>query len=141
MQVDLNQCGPMTLDLLLKIKNEQDSTLTLRYALKPLETSLSPSAPRSAVQCLLKHTPLHFITHFSTLHSLPSLSLLTSLPHSVPSLLSVLLRPHRPLQALLSRGYLRLVRHEHQWQVLLPTCCIALCLVTAAYLHVLTTAA
>ena len=29
-QVDLNQCGPMTLDLLLKIKNEQDSTLTLR---------------------------------------------------------------------------------------------------------------
>merc|ERR1712070_547252 len=29
-QVDLSQCGPMTLDLLLKIKNEQDSTLTLR---------------------------------------------------------------------------------------------------------------
>merc|ERR1712188_239282 len=29
-EVDLNQCGPMTLDLLLKIKNEQDSTLTLR---------------------------------------------------------------------------------------------------------------
>merc|ERR1712166_1584720 len=29
-QVDLNNCGPMTLDLLLKIKNEQDSTLTLR---------------------------------------------------------------------------------------------------------------
>ena len=36
MQVDLNQCGPMTLDLLLKIKNEQDSTLTLRYASSPL---------------------------------------------------------------------------------------------------------
>merc|ERR1712054_445831 len=29
-QVDLNACGPMTLDLLLKIKNEQDSTLTIR---------------------------------------------------------------------------------------------------------------
>jgi len=29
-EVDLNNCGPMTLDLLLKIKNEQDSTLTLR---------------------------------------------------------------------------------------------------------------
>merc|ERR1711968_194055 len=29
-EVDLNACGPMTLDLLLKIKNEQDSTLTLR---------------------------------------------------------------------------------------------------------------
>jgi len=29
-EVDLNECGPMTLDLLLKIKNEQDSTLTLR---------------------------------------------------------------------------------------------------------------
>jgi len=29
-EVDLNKCGPMTLDLLLKIKNEQDSTLTLR---------------------------------------------------------------------------------------------------------------
>merc|ERR1712100_248763 len=28
-EVDLNACGPMTLDLLLKIKNEQDSTLTL----------------------------------------------------------------------------------------------------------------
>jgi succinate dehydrogenase (ubiquinone) iron-sulfur subunit len=29
-EVDLDKCGPMTLDLLLKIKNEQDSTLTLR---------------------------------------------------------------------------------------------------------------
>merc|ERR1712159_69663 len=29
-EVDLDACGPMTLDLLLKIKNEQDSTLTLR---------------------------------------------------------------------------------------------------------------
>merc|ERR1711990_131163 len=29
-EVDLNDCGPMTLDLLLKIKNEMDSTLTLR---------------------------------------------------------------------------------------------------------------
>jgi len=28
--VDLNKCGPMTLDLLLDIKNNQDSTLTLR---------------------------------------------------------------------------------------------------------------
>ncbi|KAK9381471.1 alpha-helical ferredoxin [Kockiozyma suomiensis] len=28
--VDLNACGPMMLDALLKIKNEQDSTLTLR---------------------------------------------------------------------------------------------------------------
>jgi len=29
-EVNLKECGPMTLDLLLKIKNEQDSTLTLR---------------------------------------------------------------------------------------------------------------
>merc|ERR1711998_92926 len=29
-QVNLSECGPMTLYLLLKIKNEQDSTLTLR---------------------------------------------------------------------------------------------------------------
>jgi len=29
-EVNLNECGPMTLDLLLKIKNEMDSTLTLR---------------------------------------------------------------------------------------------------------------
>jgi len=29
-EVNLDECGPMTLDLLLKIKNEQDSTLTLR---------------------------------------------------------------------------------------------------------------
>merc|ERR1712178_224521 len=29
-EVNLKKCGPMTLDLLLKIKNEQDSTLTLR---------------------------------------------------------------------------------------------------------------
>ena len=29
-KVDLNECGPMVLDALLKIKNEQDSTLTLR---------------------------------------------------------------------------------------------------------------
>merc|ERR1712118_455458 len=29
-EVNLNECGPMTLDLLLKIKNEIDSTLTLR---------------------------------------------------------------------------------------------------------------
>jgi len=28
--VDLNNCGPMTLDLLIKIKNEQDTTLTFR---------------------------------------------------------------------------------------------------------------
>merc|ERR1712166_1677227 len=28
--VDLNDCGPMMLDALLKIKNEQDPTLTLR---------------------------------------------------------------------------------------------------------------
>jgi len=28
--VDLNECGPMVLDALLKIKNEQDSTLTFR---------------------------------------------------------------------------------------------------------------
>jgi len=29
-QVDMDACGPMMLDVLLKIKNEQDSTLTLR---------------------------------------------------------------------------------------------------------------
>ena len=29
-QVDLNDCGPMVLDALLKIKDEQDSTLTFR---------------------------------------------------------------------------------------------------------------
>ncbi|ODV62470.1 succinate dehydrogenase iron-sulfur protein subunit SDH2 [Ascoidea rubescens DSM 1968] len=29
-QIDLNQCGPMILDALLKIKNEQDATLTFR---------------------------------------------------------------------------------------------------------------
>ncbi|GMF50388.1 unnamed protein product [[Candida] boidinii] len=29
-KVDLNQCGPMILDAVLKIKNEQDPTLTLR---------------------------------------------------------------------------------------------------------------
>ncbi|CCF60630.1 hypothetical protein KAFR_0L00230 [Kazachstania africana CBS 2517] len=29
-QVDLNECGPMVLDALLKIKNEQDPTLTFR---------------------------------------------------------------------------------------------------------------
>lgn len=28
--IDLNQCGPMVLDVLLKIKNEQDASLTLR---------------------------------------------------------------------------------------------------------------
>ena len=29
-EVDLNECGPMMLDVLLKIKDEQDSTLSLR---------------------------------------------------------------------------------------------------------------
>lgn len=29
-QIDLDDCGPMVLDALLKIKNEMDSTLTLR---------------------------------------------------------------------------------------------------------------
>ena len=29
-KVDLNACGPMVLDALIKIKNEQDSTLTFR---------------------------------------------------------------------------------------------------------------
>lgn len=29
-KVDLNECGPMVLDALIKIKNEQDSTLTFR---------------------------------------------------------------------------------------------------------------
>ena len=29
-EVDLDQCGPMVLDALLKIKNEMDSTLTFR---------------------------------------------------------------------------------------------------------------
>jgi succinate dehydrogenase (ubiquinone) iron-sulfur subunit len=28
--VDMNQCGPMVLDALIKIKNEQDPTLTFR---------------------------------------------------------------------------------------------------------------
>merc|ERR1719489_417991 len=29
-QIDLNECGPMMLDALVKIKNEQDPSLTLR---------------------------------------------------------------------------------------------------------------
>ena len=29
-EIDLNECGPMVLDALIKIKNEQDSTLTFR---------------------------------------------------------------------------------------------------------------
>ncbi len=29
-EVDMNECGPMVLDALIKIKNEQDSTLTFR---------------------------------------------------------------------------------------------------------------
>lgn len=29
-EVDLNDCGPMVLDALIKIKNEQDATLTFR---------------------------------------------------------------------------------------------------------------
>ena len=29
-KVDLNQCGPMVLDALIKIKNEMDPTLTFR---------------------------------------------------------------------------------------------------------------
>ena len=29
-KVDLNQCGPMVLDAVVKIKNEQDPTLTFR---------------------------------------------------------------------------------------------------------------
>lgn len=29
-QIDLNQCGPMVLDALIKIKNEQDPSLTFR---------------------------------------------------------------------------------------------------------------
>ncbi len=29
-QVDMNQCGPMVLDALIKIKNEIDPTLTFR---------------------------------------------------------------------------------------------------------------
>nr|ACH43908.1 putative succinate dehydrogenase Ip subunit [Taeniopygia guttata] len=29
-EVDLNKCGPMVLDALIKIKNEMDSTLTFR---------------------------------------------------------------------------------------------------------------
>lgn len=29
-KIDLNQCGPMVLDALLKVKNEQDATLTFR---------------------------------------------------------------------------------------------------------------
>jgi succinate dehydrogenase (ubiquinone) iron-sulfur subunit len=29
-EVDLNTCGPMILDALIKVKNEQDATLTFR---------------------------------------------------------------------------------------------------------------
>lgn len=29
-QINLNECGPMILDALIKIKNEQDATLTFR---------------------------------------------------------------------------------------------------------------
>lgn len=29
-EIDLNKCGPMVLDALIKIKNEMDSTLTFR---------------------------------------------------------------------------------------------------------------
>ena len=126
MQVDLNNCGPMTLDLLLKIKNEQDSTLTLRYTPSPLGTRTEPL--RSLLRCsisvetyrtALYHSLVYLTlsTHLSTSLSFPS-SLSSSLyPYRLP--------PHQPLQALLSRGYLRLVRYEHQRQVSLPTCCIA----------------
>ncbi|RMB89677.1 hypothetical protein DUI87_33874 [Hirundo rustica rustica] len=35
-EVDLNKCGPMVLDALIKIKNEMDSTLTFRRDLRLL---------------------------------------------------------------------------------------------------------
>jgi succinate dehydrogenase / fumarate reductase iron-sulfur subunit len=40
-EIDLDKCGPMVLDALLKIKNEVDSTLTLRRSCR--EGSAGPA--------------------------------------------------------------------------------------------------
>jgi hypothetical protein len=43
--VDLNECGPMMLDALLKIKNEMDPTLTFRRCAPPCSAAAMPRAP------------------------------------------------------------------------------------------------
>lgn len=48
-EVDLNHCGPMVLDALIKIKNEIDPTLTFRRSCREGTFSLKP---RSSTQFL-----------------------------------------------------------------------------------------
>ena len=42
-EVDLNDCGPMILDALIKIKTEQDSTLTFRRSCREGALIVLPS--------------------------------------------------------------------------------------------------
>ncbi|SCU84874.1 LAFA_0D12552g1_1 [Lachancea sp. 'fantastica'] len=58
-QVDLNKCGPMVLDALLKIKDEQDGTLTLRRSCREgiCGSCAMNIGGRNTLACLCKIDP------------------------------------------------------------------------------------
>ena len=66
--VDVDQCGPMVLDALIKIKNEQDSTLTFRRSCREgICGSVSGSEPfrlhhHSRCPGHSNHQPTHHIS-------------------------------------------------------------------------------
>jgi succinate dehydrogenase / fumarate reductase iron-sulfur subunit len=49
-EVDMDSCGPMVLDVLIKIKNEIDPTLTFRRSCR-LRVATRLPAPRPAASC------------------------------------------------------------------------------------------
>ena len=63
--VDLDDCGPMVLDALFKIKNEQDPTLTFRrscregYVLPPTHPPIQPTHHLLDLYPWLSHPPTH----------------------------------------------------------------------------------
>lgn len=61
-QVDLNTCGPMVLDALIKIKNEIDPTLTFRRSCRE-GTSILSSIHLSFYISIIILTYIHY--HFS----------------------------------------------------------------------------
>lgn len=60
-QVDLDDCGPMVLDALLKIKNEQDGTLTLRRSCREgiCGSCAMNIGGRNTLACICKIDPDH----------------------------------------------------------------------------------
>lgn len=65
-QVDLNDCGPMVLDALIKIKNEQDPTLTFRRSCREgiCGSCAMNIEGRNHLACIWYATPLNCLPSY-----------------------------------------------------------------------------